>query len=123
MREILLIDDDEGFRGMLFKLLSRHGFAVVACANGREGVKLYRKNPEFVVVTDLIMPDQEGIETIIQLKREYPDARIIAMSGGGRATPGIYLDSALRLGASRSFAKPFDNSEFIAAVRELAEEP
>ena len=122
MREILLIDDDECFRGMLFKLLSRNGYAVVACNDGREGVELFRKNPEFLVITDLIMPGQEGIDTILQLLQEFPGVKIIAMSGGGRVAPGIYLDSASCLGASRIFVKPFDNGEFLAAVRALTED-
>ena len=119
MAEILLIDDDEGFRGMLHRLLTREGHSVVACGDGRAGVALFRKHPVYLVITDLIMPDQEGIETIIQLRREFPGVKIIAMSGGGRVTPEIYLVSAANLGACRTFIKPFDTAEFLAAIREL----
>ena len=121
MADILLIDDDESFRGMLRRLLTRAGHTVVDCGDGKKGVALFRQNPTFLVITDLIMPDQEGIETIIQLRREYPEVKIIAMSGGGRVTPEIYLDSAASLGAKRTFAKPFDTDEFLAAIKELTE--
>lgn len=120
MNDILLIDDDESFRGMLFKLLTKAGYNVVACHNGKEGVDLFRKQPDFLVITDLIMPEQEGIETIMQLSREYPGVKIIAVSGGGKGSPDIYLESAIRLGACRAFAKPFDTREFLATVKELA---
>ena len=120
MAGILLIDDDEDFRTMLFKLLTRAGYKVVACSDGKKGLDLFRKSPDFLVITDLIMPNQEGIETIVQLRKEYPDVKIIAMSGGGRGNPNIYLDSAVCLGACKGFAKPFDTEEFLAAVKELA---
>lgn len=122
MDDILLIDDDEDFRGMLFKLLTKAGYQVVACHDGKEGVELFRKHPDFLVITDLIMPEQEGIETIMQLRREYPGVRIIAMSGGGKCSPDIYLESAVRLGACRAFTKPFDTREFLATVKELTQQ-
>ncbi len=121
MAEILLIDDDESFRGMLARLLTRAGHTVETCGDGKKGVEIFRKKPDYLVITDLIMPDQEGIETIIQLRREFPGVQIIAMSGGGRVSPNIYLDSAASLGAKRIFTKPFDTEEFLAAVQELTE--
>ena len=121
MADILLIDDDEGFRGMLCKMLTRAGHTVVSCEDGKKGVRLFRQNPVFLVITDLIMPDQEGIETIIQLRKEFPNVKIIAMSGGGRITPEIYLNSAASLGAGRTFAKPFDTDDFLAAIKELTD--
>ena len=93
---------------------------MVSCDDGKKGVALFRKNPDYLVITDLIMPDQEGIETIIQLRKEFPTVKIIAMSGGGRIGPDIYLDTAGRLGATKTFVKPFDHEEFLAAVQELA---
>lgn len=119
MADILVIDDDEGFRYMVCKLLIRAGYKVLDCQNGKIGVDLLRKNPVPLVITDLIMPDQEGIETIIQLRRDFPEVKIIAVSGGGRGSSDIYLDSAMRLGATRSFSKPFDSEIFLETVKEL----
>lgn len=119
MADILVIDDDDGFRAMVCKLLTRAGHKVYECQNGKKGIVLMRQNVVPLVITDLIMPDQEGIETIIQLRKEFPEVKIIAMSGGGRGSSDIYLDSAMRLGASRCFAKPFDTVVFLQAVTEL----
>lgn len=123
MADILVIDDDEGFRGMVCTLLTKAGYEVIACDDGKKGVELYRGNPCSLVITDLIMPDQEGIETIMALHRDYPGVNIIAMSGGGRGNPEVYLHSAVCLGARRAFTKPFDTREFLAAVRELVVQP
>lgn len=120
MTDILVIDDDKVFRTLLFKLLTRNGHNVVACEDGKTAVHFYRKNPQFLVITDLIMPGQEGIETIMLLCKEFPDVKIIAMSAGGRGASDIYLDSAASLGASRTFSKPFDFEEFLMAVKELS---
>lgn len=119
MADILVIDDDEAFRYMVCKLLTRAGYKVLDCQNGKIGIDLLRKNSVPLIITDLIMPDQEGIETIIQLRRDFPQVKIIAMSGGGRGNSEIYLDSAMRLGATRCFSKPFDNDAFLDSVKEL----
>lgn len=121
MADILVIDDDDDFRAMLCKLLIRAGYRVLDCQNGKKGIALIRKNAVPLVITDLIMPDQEGIETIIQLRKEFPEVKIIAISGGGRGSSDIYLDSAMRLGASRCFSKPFETATFLDAVREQLE--
>lgn len=120
MTDILVIDDDEDFRGMVCTLLTRAGYEVVACPDGKKGVELFRRNPGCLVITDLIMPDREGIEIIMELRRDYPEVKIIAMSGGGRGNPDVYLHSAVCLGACKAFAKPFDTREFLAAVKKLA---
>lgn len=104
---------------MVCKLLIRAGYSVLDCQDGKKGIALIRQNAVPLVITDLIMPDQEGIETIIQLRKEFPEVKIIAMSGGGRGSSEIYLDSAMRLGASQCFSKPFDNRAFLEAIRNL----
>ncbi len=119
MADILVIDDDDGFRYMLSKLLTRAGYSVLDCQDGKKGIALLRQNIVPLVITDLIMPDQEGIETIILLRKEFPGVKIIAMSGGGRGSSDVYLDSAKRLGASQCFAKPFDADVFLEAVKAL----
>ncbi|KAB2887928.1 MAG: response regulator [Desulfobulbaceae bacterium] len=119
MPDILVIDDDDSFRSMLCKMLARAGYSVLDSQDGRRAAAMVREHAIPLVVTDLIMPDQEGIETIIQLRREFPDVKIVAISGGGRGSSDIYLDSAMRLGATRCFAKPFKTEPFLQAIREL----
>lgn len=120
MARILLIDDDEQLRMMLRKMLEKAGYGDIEEAqDGSVGVKLFRQRPFDLVITDIIMPDKEGIETIIELTGDYPQTKIIAMSGGGKLSPQDYLETAKRLGASRTLAKPFNYSEFIDTVHEL----
>jgi len=122
MARILIIEDDPEVRQLLQSLLVRAGHAVIEAADGREGIHLYRTNKPDLVVTDLIMPGQEGLETIVELHREFPDQKIIAISGGSRDGKDNYLKAAQLCGADRIFRKPFDNSEFLAAVGELLDE-
>ncbi len=122
-KKILVIDDDEKFRGMLQRILEKEGYAVLVAADGREGVECFSHHPVDLVITDLIMPDMEGIETIIQLRAAQPEAKIIAISGGGRRGPEDYLPIAKTLGAQQTFAKPFDLKEFLTAVANLLADP
>ena len=116
MIRILLADDDESFRPMLQATLERFGYEVTAVKNGNEAVASYRERPADLVITDLIMPDKEGIETIRDLRREVPAAKIIAMSGGGRNTRDIYLKLATQLGAAQVLSKPFSHQELLDAI-------
>jgi len=123
MARILLIDDDDQFRTLLRKMLEKAGYNDIEEANdGSVGVKLFRQHPFDLVITDIIMPDKGGIETIIELTGDYPQLKIIAMSGGGRVGPQDYLETAKRLGASRTLAKPFNYSELVETVHELLSE-
>ena len=119
MRKILVIDDDEQIRKLLCRIMEQAGFEVKAAADGRKGLSLFEENFYDLVITDLIMPEQEGIETITFLRKNYPQVKIIAISGGGRIGPETYLPAALELGANRAFAKPFSIDQIINAVREL----
>ena len=116
---ILVIDDDDQVRGMLREMLGRAGYEVADAPNGKEGIRLYRQNPADLVITEIIMPEKEGIETIMDLRREFPGVKIIAMSGGGSIGPEDYLYMARRLGANRTFAKPLERDELLKAVGEL----
>lgn len=120
--KILIIDDDAQIRLMLRLMLSWAGYEVVEAANGREGLLLQQEHRADLVITDLIMPEQEGLETISILRARYPELKIIAVSGGGRIRPEGYLPTALELGANRAFSKPFDIHLLAAAVRELLEQ-
>ncbi len=118
MPRVLVIDDDEQVRALLFEILDRAGFDVVEASNGAEGLVCYRAQPADLVITDLIMPEKEGVETIIELRREFPAARIIAISGGGRNAGRDYLQIAAQLGARQTVSKPFTRQQILDAVRE-----
>lgn len=116
---ILIIDDDEQIRVLLEQMMHWAGFEVMVAENGKVAMQLQNANPADLVITDLIMPEQEGLETISRLKREYGGIKIIAISGGGRIGPEAYLPAALELGADKVFSKPFDVQEIVDAVREM----
>jgi DNA-binding response OmpR family regulator len=118
---VLVIDDDAQMRALLRQVLEWSGYAVMEAENGRKGMQMQRENPVELVVTDLIMPEQEGLETISILKKEFPDIKIVAVSGGGRIGPDAYLSAALELGADLVFNKPFVVKEFVEKIRELTE--
>lgn len=119
MPRILVVDDDPDIRQMIRMMLEREGHDVVTATNGVEALACYREQPAQVVITDIIMPEKEGIETIRELRSDFPDARIIAISGGGRIGPADYLKMAQMLGAKRAIAKPFDRAELLQAVRDV----
>lgn len=120
--KILVIDDDDQMRVLLRQVMEWSGYEVVEAENGRRGMQQQRKHAADLVITDLIMPEQEGLETISGLKKEYPQVKIIAISGGGRIGPEAYLPAAQELGADKVFSKPFDVRELATAVRELLNE-
>lgn len=119
MARILVIDDEDLVRLTVRQTLELAGHTVVEASNGRDGIDMFKAHKPDLVVTDLIMPEMEGIETIAQLRRAQADLRIIAMSGGGRTGNMNFLDMAERLGASRILGKPFDVDEFAAIVDEV----
>ena len=119
MASILIIDDDPQILVMLGQILEREGHEVVEASNGKEGLKLYRENPTDLVITDLIMPEKEGIETIMELRRHFPDVKIIAISGGGQIDAEQYLSMAQKLGVEKTFAKPVVRAELLKVLREL----
>jgi YesN/AraC family two-component response regulator len=118
---ILIIDDEPQLLDMLGQTLEREGYDIVKASNGKEGIKLYRENPVDLIITDIIMPEKEGIETIFELRKDSPDLKIIAISGGGRIEPDEYLDIAEKIGADRTFAKPVARQDLLNAVRDLLE--
>ena len=122
MARILVIDDEYPVRAMLKEVLTEAGYEVIDASNGKVGIDRYRQDPTDLVITDLFMPEKEGLETIQELKREYPEVKIIAISGGGTTTKYNFLPHSRALGALRTFPKPFDVHELLKAVRELLEE-
>ncbi len=104
---------------MIRATLEGMGHTVTEASNGQEGLVQYESSPADLVLTDLIMPEKEGMETIMELRKKYPAVKIIAMSGGGRMTPANYLHIAQRLGAGRVLSKPFHSEELAAAINGL----
>ena len=121
MARILVIDDHDQIRTSLRKFLVREGYDVIEAPDGNEGMRLVRQEGADLVITDIIMPDKEGIETIFELRRDFPEVKIIAISGGGLIGPDEYLRFARTFGAHRTLTKPFELEELLEAVQQLLE--
>ncbi len=119
MKTILIIDDEPQIRLMLRKLLEQEGFKVTVASNGDEGMKMYHDNPTDLIITDLVMPEREGLEIIRTLKKKYTNIKIIAISGGGRNEPEGYLNLAKQFGAIQAFTKPVRKDLLLEAVNAL----
>ena len=115
MPRILVIDDEDDYRDTLCELLERSGYEVIAARNGRAGLKALREYGADVVITDIVMPDMEGIEVIMALRASHPDVPIIAMSGS--LDKLFYLQIVHYLGAVEALPKPIAYDDLIAAVR------
>ncbi len=116
MATILVIDDEEMVRATLRLALEDAGHRVLEAGNGEEGLRLLEANSIDLTITDIIMPEKEGIETIIEIRRRRPEAKIIAISGGGRSQSIDFLRIAERLGAVHSLAKPFSPQMLLQLV-------
>lgn len=116
---LLIIDDDDLFRMTLRAIFEDAGFEVVEAPDGNHGIEAFERRPADVVITDILMPEKEGIETILELRRSHPEVKIIAMSGGGEAGNANFLDMAEKLGANRILNKPFTRSDVLNAVEGL----
>jgi DNA-binding response OmpR family regulator len=118
MAKILVIDDDEIMNGMIMQLLSEAGYEVEGAHDGSLGLKMLTSEKFDLIVTDIVMPEKEGIETIMEIRGQNNETPIIAISGGGKIDPEQYLRMAQHFGADYTFQKPFDQKHFLAAVRE-----
>lgn len=119
MKRILIIDDDHHILLMIKKMLERAGFEIELASNGNEGLELFKRIQADLVITDIIMPEKEGLETIREMKRLRSDLKIIAMSGGGKISADNYLNTAKIFGASKVLEKPFSQKTMISAVTDL----
>lgn len=119
MKRILIIDDEPHILLMLKKMLERAGYEVDLASNGSEGLRLFESIQSGLVITDIIMPEKEGLETIREMRRMNKDVKIIAMSGGGKISADNYLETAKIFGASRLVEKPFSQKLMISYVEEL----
>ena len=118
--KILLVDDDKLVLYTLSRILRSTGDTVLTAANGALGMVLFRRERPDVVITDIVMPEQEGLGTIIQMRREWPEIKIIAISGGLRKGDLDVLRMATALGADEVIAKPFEPQELLARLMRLA---
>lgn len=119
MNRILIVDDDSAVRATLVKIFRNKPYVIMEATNGREALKLCQKNPVDLIITDIIMPEMEGIETIMEIRKQYSDIKIIAISGGGKRGADIYLSMARELGADSIFDKPVPIGDLLNAVRIL----
>jgi CheY-like chemotaxis protein len=119
MSAVLLVDDDDSFRNAMIRILRGAGHSVRDLASGQEVSRVLAEAKVDVLVTDLIMPDVEGLETIRNVRRNHPALPIIAISGGGRLNPESYLTMAKGVGADRVLAKPFEPAALVAMIETL----
>ena len=119
-KRILVVDDNEDLRSTIQALLQADGFDVRVAADGEAALAMHQARPADVVVTDLFMPDKDGIETIIELRKLSPLVKIVAISGWTSAQGSDYLQVAREIGAAVTLQKPFDPQELSRVVRELS---
>ncbi len=122
MALILIVDDEELVRAALVLLLERDGHEVREANNGVEALAHIRKRLPDLVVTDIVMPDKDGFETVRDIRHLAPTLKIIAMSGGAPIGSRDILQSATNLGADETFAKPIDRDTFLSSVSRLLSE-
>lgn len=115
----MVIDDDVVVRMALTRALESAGHEVIAADDGRKGVALFKMNPTDVVLTDIYMPNQEGLATIMELRRAFPSVKVVAMSGGGANAALDVLPVAEALGADRALRKPVTPTELAAVLKDL----
>ncbi len=118
MANVLIIDDDDLMRSMLVQMIEREGLSAIGAENGEKGIELLDKNEFDLIVTDIVMPEKEGLETILYLKKNCPNIPIIAISGGAKIEPKLYLNVAQDFGVNYTFAKPINKKTFLTAVRD-----
>ncbi len=119
MSRIIVADDDEIMRSMLRDTLERSGYSVMEAPDGNVAIGFQNKKPADLIILDILMPEKEGLETIAELRRGFPEVKIIAISGGGYIDSDTYLYLAAKMGATRTFTKPIVRKNFLEAVKAL----
>ena len=114
-----MVEDEELVRITIERLLVMEGHEVVTAANGLEALEAAKTGAFELVITDLVMPEKQGIETIIDLKAQSPGSKIIAISGEGKSNVSIYLDLARKLGAAATLTKPFGRTELLGTIEDV----
>jgi DNA-binding response OmpR family regulator len=119
MPGVLIVEDDRELREMLKMSLQRRGFTVLEAENGKDALSRFKPLVTDLVVTDLIMPEEDGLKVVIKVRELKPTIKIIAISGGGKVGPGSYLNLAKALGADAIFPKPFSINDLVAKIEQL----
>ena len=119
MSGILIVEDEKELREMLKISLIRRNYTVLEAENGKDAIAHFKPLITDLVITDLIMPEEDGLKVIIKLRELKPSIRIIAISGGGKVGPGSYLNLAKALGADAIYSKPFSINDLIAKIEQL----
>lgn len=121
MANILIVDDEPDVLNILKRILERAGHNVRGAKDGKTALRMFAGNPADVVITDIFMPEMDGIEFLVRVREAFPEARIIALSGGGQIGREEVLEDALRLGAVGILQKPFSAEACVDAVRRALE--
>lgn len=119
MPRILVIDDNDAFRSTICLWLKHHGYEVTQAANGREGMEMLAKSSPDIILTDILMPEQDGLETIQAVRKLQPNLRIVAMSGGMLDGRVDFLPIASKFGADHVMPKPFSGSELLLVLEKV----
>jgi YesN/AraC family two-component response regulator len=119
MALILIVDDDALVRESIKAILAAEGHAIREAENGLRADTFFRNGPPDLMITDILMPEREGIETIMKVRASHPDMKILAISGGGRSGQMDFLEVAQKFGAHATLKKPFDRKTLLDAVRPL----
>jgi CheY-like chemotaxis protein len=122
MALIMIVDDDQQILRLLTEIIGNEGHQVLSAVDGEQAFQEFQNQPVDLVITDLLMPNKEGLELIQELRGIKPDLKIIAYSGGGQMQPDNYLDFAKGMGANRVFSKPIPIKKLTTAVAELLAE-
>ena len=121
MKRILVIDDDEKVCVVFRRFLEGKGFAVDCASGGREGLRLVLADPPDLVITDIMMPDTDGLEVVLSMRRKHPDIPVIAISGGMNVAPMDFLPTVKKFGASKVYYKPIELEDLLKGIGELLE--
>ena len=119
MTAILMVDDQKELRAVVRRVLTEAGYEVAEAEDGDAALAAFRASPPALVITDIVMPGKAGIEVIATMKREHPEVKVLAISGGGRAHVMDFLAIARKVGADAALEKPFRKSDLLARVAEL----
>jgi CheY-like chemotaxis protein len=117
--KVLVIDDDELVRMAVTRMLQKQGYEVLEAKNGVVGIEMFKSHQPDIILTDMLMPDKEGLETISEILQLRPNTKIIAMSGGGQSQNMSFLQLARKIGASRTISKPVKPDELFSAIKSL----
>jgi|SRR4051794_20572346 len=123
MSRILVVDDNTSMREAVSEMLQQVGYETVAVENGRLALQVHLDTPVDLIITDLFMPDTDGLEIINQFRQQFPEVKIIAVSGGGSRGLVELLSVARKMGAQRALMKPFSWEELLAAVQGVLDQP